>query len=120
MNGGEYERSFGNGNDGRNHAQCGYTTGRTLRTGLTACGSSAPPSHSATVNLVVNGAMHQRYSVTEQAGQYSGTNTFSTLFELRQGDRINFRSTSTNSQVVCAIVCVLIELDDVDVNISKA
>jgi len=30
--------------------------GRTLRMGLTACGSSAPPSHSAMVILVVNGA----------------------------------------------------------------
>ena len=63
------------------------------------------------MNLVVNGAVHQAYSVTKPAGQYSGARTFSTPFELRQGDRINFRSTSTNSQVVCAIVCVLIELD---------
>jgi len=49
-------------------------TGRTLRRGLTACGSSAPPSHSATVNLAVNGA----YSVNKPAG----TSTFSP-FELR-------------------------------------
>jgi len=79
--------------------------------GLTVCGSRAPPSHTATVNLIVNGAVHQAYSVTKPAGQYSGTRTFSTPFELSQRDRINFRSTSTNSQVVCAVVCVLIELD---------
>jgi len=114
VNDGQYEWSFGNGSDGCNHAQCGYTMlapGRALRMGLMACGSRAPPSHTATVNLVVNGAVHQTYSVTKPAGQYSGTSSFSTPFELRQGDRINFRSTSTNSQVVCAVVCVLIELD---------
>jgi len=79
--------------------------------GLTACGNRAPPSYSATVNLVVNGAVHQTYSVTKPAGQYSGTHTFSTPFELMQGDRINFKSMTTNSQVVCGVVYVLIELD---------
>ena len=45
VNDGQYEWAFGNGSDGRNHAQCGYTMlapGRTLRMGLTACGSMAP------------------------------------------------------------------------------
>jgi len=50
-----------------------------LRMGLTACGSSAPPSRSTTVNLVVNGA----YSVNKPAGQYSGTSTFNIPFILR-------------------------------------
>jgi len=89
VNEGQYEWSFGNGSDGRKHAECGYTMlapGRMLRMGLTACGNRAPPSYSATVNLVVNGAVHQTYSVTKPAGQYSGTHTFSTSFELMQGD----------------------------------
>ena len=114
VNEGQYEWSFGNGSDGRKHAECGYTMlapGQLLRMGLTACGNRAHPFHSATVNLVVNGAVHQTYSVTKPAGQYSGTRTFSTLFELMQGDRMNFKSMSTNSQVVCGVVCVLIELN---------
>ena len=114
VNEGQYEWSFGNESDGRKHADCGYTmlaAGRMLRMGLTACGNKVPPFHSATVNLVVNSVVHQTYSVTKPAGQYSETRTFSTPFELMQSDRINFKSMSTNSQVVCAVECVLIELD---------
>jgi len=56
--------------------------GRMLRMALTTCGGRVPPSHSATVTLLVNGDVHQAYNVTKPAGQYSGTSTFSTLFEL--------------------------------------
>jgi len=50
--------------------------GRTLRMGLTACGSSAPPSHSATVNFIVNGA----YSVNKPAVQNIGRAAQADLF----------------------------------------
>lgn len=110
---GAYEWSFGNGADGADHANCGYTmmaSGRVLRMGLAASTPSGPPG-SATVRIVINGLENVVYSVSKPSGQYSGTTTFGIPLELAQGDIINFRSLSNNGSVSSACGCVLIELD---------
>ena len=108
---GQYQWSFGNGATGNN--QRGYpipAAGRILRMGLSASMGGSQPGESV-VNIVVNGIENTAYSVIKPNGRFSGTNTFGTPLELAQGDRINFRSDSTNNSVTSAIVSLLIELD---------
>ncbi len=108
----EYEWSFGNGGSGGN-ANRGYpmlAAGRVLRMGLAATANAGAPG-AASVNVVVNGVENASYGVTKPSGQYSGTSTFGTPLELAQGDRVNFRSASTNTGVTTAVVSLLIELD---------
>ena len=107
----EYEWSFGNGasgNEGRGYPMS--AAGRVLRMGLAATTSGSAPA-AASVNVVVNGVENASYGVTKPSGQYSGTSTFGTPLELAQGDRVNFRSASTNTRVTTAVVSLLIELD---------
>ena len=110
LNEGEYEWSFGNGGHGRGHSLAGYTmmaAGRILRMGLSVNNPRSP----MVVNIVVNGAENTAYGVTKSAGQYSGTQVFTTPLELAQGNRINFRSATTLRGVTSANVSILIELD---------
>ena len=110
---GRYEWSFGNGAEGEDHRQSGYTMlapGRVIRMGLCATTSLGPPGESKVV-LAVNGDVHANYVVTKPDTQYTGTITFGTPLELAKGDRINFRSASTNTGVTKACVSLLIELD---------
>ena len=111
LSSGEYEWSFGNGSRGN---RClGYpmmAAGRVLRMGLAGFTSTTAPD-AAIVNVVVNGTENTAYGVLKPDGQYTGTNTFGTPLELARGDRINFRSATTNPSVVAAVVSLLIELD---------
>ena len=110
---GNYEWSFGNGRDGESHRQIGYTmlaSGRVLRMGLSATTSSGPSNESRIV-IAVNGVVYANYTVIKPTNQYSGTTTFQTPLEVSEGDRINFRSASTNTSVIGAVVSLLIELD---------
>ena len=110
---GNYEWAFGNGGDGESHRRIGYTmlaSGRVLRMGFSATSSSGPPAESEIV-LAVNGVVNAAYAVIKPDNQYSGTITFQTPLEVSEGDRINFRSASTNSNVIGAVVSLLIELD---------
>ena len=84
--------------------------GRVLRMGLATTTSGGAPT-AASVNIVVNGMENMSYGVTKPSGQYSGTSTFRTPLELAQGDKINFRSASSNPEVTTAVVFLLIELD---------
>lgn len=106
---GRYEWSFGAGANLPMHGYTMMAAGRVLRMGLTATRSTAPPSTTATVVIVVNETTQTSYGVTSD--QYSGTKTFGTPLELAQGDRVNFRSATTNEDVLTAVVSVLIELD---------
>lgn len=113
INAAQYEWSFGNGSDGTDHANIGYTmmaAGRVLRMGLAASTNTTAPG-TVMVNIVVNGTEQTSYGVTNPSGQYSGTTTFATPLELAQGDRVNFRSATTNGSVTCTVVSLLIELD---------
>lgn len=106
----EYEWSFGNGAAGGN-ADRGYpmlAAGRVLRMGLAVSGS-APAA--ASVNVVANRVVYMSYGVTKPSDQNSGTSIFRIPLELARGDRVNFRSASTNSGVTTAVVSLLIELD---------
>ena len=106
---GKCEWSFGNGADGDNHRQSGYTMmtcGRILRIGITAF----PATETVTVSSTVNG-VETRYFVRKPAGSYSEVKVFDTPLELTQGDRLNFITNQTASVVKCAVVNVLIELD---------
>ena len=108
---GAYEWSFGNGSSDDNER--GYTmpaSGRLLRMGLCGSEGGLPPG-TMTVRIVVNGVENVSYGVTKSSGQFSGTATFGTPLELAQGDRINFRSATTNASVTSAVVTTLIELD---------
>ena len=91
-------------------ARSGYTMmapGRVLRMGLTATSSRGV----AKVNLVVNGTEQTSYGVTKPAGLYSGTSIFETPLEVAPGDRLNFRSATSNRNILAAVVSLLIELD---------
>jgi hypothetical protein len=108
----KFEWSFGNG-AARGKANWGYpmlAAGKVLRMGL-AASTNTGAAGDARVNVVVNGVENKSYGVTQPSGKYSGTITFGTPLELAQGDIINFRSASTNSDVTSAIVSLLIELD---------
>lgn len=106
---GRYEWSFGAGANLHMHGYTMMAAGRVLRMGLTATRTTAPPSSTATVVIMVNGTTHASYGATTD--KYSGTNTFGTPLELSQGDRVNFASATTNDDVLTAVVSVLIELD---------
>ena len=109
MQNNQYEWSFGNGSSGPGHANCGYIMlggGRLLRMGL----ASSDTSSRAQVNIVINGIENTSYSVEKMIGSYSGTVTFTTPLELSEGDRVNLRSVTSNSNP-CAVVSLLIELD---------
>ena len=116
MTNGKHEWSFGNGDDGSDHANSGYTLlgrGRILHMGMAAATSSGLAPGQSEVALVINGVEVDRsaYKVTKPDGQYSSTTTFSTPLDVHEGDRINFRSVSTNPSVSTATVSLLIELD---------
>jgi len=60
-----YVRSFGNGADGIDHANCGYTTmtsGSVISMGLSATTPNGAAG-GATVNIVINGVENSEYSV---------------------------------------------------------
>ena len=110
----EYEWSFGAGSEGRGHRKIGYTMfaqGRILRMALAASSIGNPISHNMRVNVVRNGNENELYYTFVLPGQYSGSTTFEEPLRVNAGDRINFRSHTTNPNVCCAIVSLLIELD---------
>ena len=104
--------SFGS-DAARGLADGGYpmvASGRVLRMGL----STTDPYNTtadARVNIAVNGMENTSYGVTKHPGPICGVSTFGTPLELARGDKINFRSASSNPQIVGAVVSLLIELD---------
>ena len=107
---GENEWSFGNGASGQSHSRSGYAmpaAGRVLRMGLATSSDVGGPA----VDLVINGARKPGNFVSKPSGSYSTVCVFERPLELRQGDRVNFRSTRSAPRVESAVVNVLIELD---------
>ncbi|ELU12218.1 hypothetical protein CAPTEDRAFT_211934 [Capitella teleta] len=88
----------------------GPITSRIIRGSLASTAGTQIPSN-MNVLIVKNGVVEPNYSITKDLGMRSGTVTFSTPLELSEGDRINFKSNSSNSLVTGSIVSVLIELD---------
>ena len=85
--------------------------GRILRMGMSASSIGNPVSGIPRTNIVVNGREQGQYYVVILGGQYSETTVFEQLLRLNLGDRINFRSVTTNPEFCCAVVSLLIELD---------
>ena len=108
----EFEWSFGNGVTGGNSARR-YplaASGRLLRMSLAITTSSSRPSE-ARVNIVVNGVENRSYGIIKPLGHYCGVTKFQTPLALDEGDMINFRSASTNSDVTSAVVACILELN---------
>jgi len=105
----KYQWSFGSGvSEKPNGGYPMMIPGRIIRMGLSA-DSDTPDI--ATVNVVVNGIENTLYSITIPPNRYSSTITFVTPLELHRGDRINFKTASTNTAITGAVVTLLIELD---------
>ena len=108
----EFEWSFGNGVAGGN-SERGYpmaTSGRLKYMSLAITSSTSRPSE-ARVNIVVNGVETRQYGVTKPQGQYSGFTEFRPPLALAQGDMLNFRTASTNTEVSSAVVACILELN---------
>ena len=69
------------------------------------------PGPEMKVNVVVNGNENVVYSIVKPVNRWSNTISFSTPLGLKIGDRINFVSQKTYSDIKNATVCALIELD---------
>ena len=111
INAGAYEWSFGNGV--KHNTDRGYVmmaAGRVIRMSLTATAGGTWAGKTR-VNMVVSQTEKTAYFVVKPKNVFFGTSTFETPLELAQGDRINFKSVTTNSAVTSGNVCVLIELD---------
>ena len=109
LNRGQYEWSFGNGSDGRDHQRSGYTMmahGRIIRMGL----CSGTTTEDLVVNVTVNGD-DTSYGVRRERGAVSAYNIFPTPLEVRAGSVINFVSRVTARLAASSIVALLIELD---------
>ena len=78
---------------------------------MSASSIGNPVSGIARTNIVISGREQGQYYVVILAGQYSGTSVFEEPLRLNLGDRINFQSVTTNPEVCCAVVSLLIELD---------
>jgi hypothetical protein len=108
LNAGLNEWSFGDGAIGFGYVM--LAPGSICRMGI-ACKFKANKSI-VTVNITVNGWVHNSYGVTNPIGDRSSTNTFSTPLRVAQGDIINFRS-ATNAPTHSTCVGLLIELDHI-------
>ena len=122
---GALEWSFGNGSDGLAHALSGYTMmapGRIIRMGLSLNLPDVKLKVAVTVNQAI--APVGDFSVTKDFDTNSGTAIFSTIWEVNQGDRINFQTREIYEKQqggtprringvssATGIVCLLIELD---------
>jgi len=81
-----------------------------MRMGMSTSSIGNPVSGIARTNIVINGREEGQYYVVILGCQYSGTTVFEEPLRLNQGDRINFRSVTTNPDVCCAVVSLLIDL----------
>ena len=72
--------------------------------------SSSRPSE-VRVEIVINGVLNHLYGVTKPFGQFSSFTEFQTPLALANGDMLNFRTATTNSEVSSAVVACKLEID---------
>ena len=102
--------SFGNNfaaNAQNNNKQYGWPSpvdGKIVRGSICACEASE-----VIVGLVLNGA-DKGVKITKPADEWSNHTIFSDPITIKAGDRINFRSKTSNSSVTHAMVNLLIEI----------
>ena len=107
--------SFGNGSE--KNKQYGWPSpvdGKIVRGSICACAGNRQASE-VIVGLVLNGASVSNGSedvkITKPADEWSNHTIFSDPITIKAGDRINFRSKTSNSSVTHAMVNLLIEID---------
>ena len=107
--------SFGNGSE--KNKQYGWPSpvdGKIVRGSICACAGNRQASE-VIVGLVLNGASVSNGSedvkIAKPADEWSNHTIFSDPIMIKAGDRINFRSKTSNSSVTHAMVNLLIEID---------
>ena len=107
--------SFGNGCE--RNKQYGWPSpvdGKIVRGSICACAGNRQASE-VIVGLVINGASVSNGSedvkIAKPADEWSNHTIFSDPITIKAGDRINFRSKTSNSSVTHAMVDLFIEID---------
>ena len=107
--------SFGNGSE--KNKQYGWPSpvdGKIVRGSICACAGNRQASE-VIVGLLLNGASVSNGSedvkIAKPADEWSNHTIFSDPITIKAGDRINFRSKTSNSSVTHAMVNLLIEID---------
>ena len=108
---GNLQCSFGDGSE--NNSNYGWPSpvdGKIIRGSI--CGfSGSNQAAEIIVCLVQNGSDKTDYQITKPANSPSSFSVFGTPLHIKAGDRINFRSKTSNGSVTQAIVNILIEID---------
>ena len=103
--------SFGDGSE--NNSNYGWPSpadGKIIRGSI--CGFfGSNQAAEIIVCLVHNGSDKTDYEITKPANSPSSFSVFGTPLDIKAGDRINFRSKTTNGSVTHAIVNILIEIE---------
>ena len=108
---GNLQWSFGDGSE--NNSNYGWPSpadGKIIR-GSICRFSGSNQAAEIIVCLVHNGSDKTDYEITKPANSPSSYTVFGTPLDIKAGDRINFRSKTTNGSVTHAIVNILIEID---------
>ena len=105
------EWSFGDGSE--NNSNYGWPSpadGKMIHGSICGCSGSNQAAE-IIVCLVHNGSDKTDYEITKPANSWSSFSVFGTPLDIKTGDRINFRSKTTNGSVTHAIVNILIQID---------
>ena len=104
--------SFGNGSE--NNKQYGWPSpvdGKIVRgRSICACAGNQQASE-VIVRLVLNGVDRGNVEIIKPVDSWSNHTVFQNPIVIKAGDRINFRSKTSNSSVTHAIISLLIEID---------
>ena len=108
---GNLQWSFGDGSE--NNSNYGWPSpadGKIVRGSICGC-SGSNQAVEIIVCLVHNGSDKTDYEIVKEANSWSNHTAFRTPLDIKAGDRINFRSKTTNGSVTHAIVNILIEIE---------
>ena len=103
--------SFDDGSE--NNSNYGWPSpadGKMIRGSICGC-SGSNQAADIIVCLVHNGSDKTDYEIVKEANSWSSFTVFETPLDIKAGDRINFRSKTTNGSVTHAIVNILIQID---------
>ena len=108
---GNLQWSFSDGSE--NNSNYGWPSpvdGKIIRGRICGCSGSNQAAE-ILICLVHNGSDKTDYEITKEANSPSSFSVFGTPLDIKAGDKINFRSKTTNSSVTHAIVNISIEID---------
>ena len=106
------EWSFGNG--GENNKYYGWpapASGRIICGEISSRSASSAPAEMKVMIIVNGNEAGNDYIITKPSLAYSSHFPFSTPLAIDAGDRINFRSITSNGSVTHSVVSLIIELD---------